>query len=355
MAMSLAKLDVELEDPLHTLDDLNSQGLEQLQEDIDSYIHIERRNNGNYLEFWTSLKEIVNAERRKRRSKDTGIHKAVMADVQQMFYGKTSVELKELQDDIRKSIRDGRRTDVEYWGLMETEVGLERCRAIVRETYDTLLEKQLEILGRLREELAKQKLEDAKLADDRPNQSSEYRFIDSGSAEASLQYGNVPDANNVPKTSAHRDAEYEGDDSEEKMNPRDEVQLPGSTYWWQDKYRPRKPQYFNRVKTGYDWNKYNSTHYDRDNPPPKVVQGYKFNIFFPDLIDNTVTPKYYLEAADQREFAIIRFHSGPPYEDIAFKIVNQEWDINRRAGFKCVFERGVLQLHFNFKRHWYRR
>jgi Cactus-binding C-terminus of cactin protein len=22
-----------------------------------------------------------------------------------------------------------------------------------------------------------------------------------------------------------------------------------------------------------------------DNPPPKVVQGYKFNIFYPDLID----------------------------------------------------------------------
>ena len=22
-----------------------------------------------------------------------------------------------------------------------------------------------------------------------------------------------------------------------------------------------------------------------DNPPPKIVQGYKFNIFYPDLID----------------------------------------------------------------------
>lgn len=44
------------------------------------------------------------------------------------------------------------------------------------------------------------------------------------------------------------------------------------TYWWHDKYRPRKPRYFNRVKTGYDWNKYNQTHYDHDNPPPKTVQ-----------------------------------------------------------------------------------
>ncbi|KAI3874416.1 hypothetical protein MKW92_012170 [Papaver armeniacum] len=28
----------------------------------------------------------------------------------------------------------------------------------------------------------------------------------------------------------------------------------------------------------YWWNKYNQTHYDHDNPPPKIVQGYKFNI-----------------------------------------------------------------------------
>lgn len=44
-------------------------------------------------------------------------------------------------------------------------------------------------------------------------------------------------------------------------------------YWWHDKYRPRKPKYFNRVHTGYEWNKYNQTHYDHDNPPPKVCYG----------------------------------------------------------------------------------
>ena len=35
---------------------------------------------------------------------------------------------------------------------------------------------------------------------------------------------------------------------------------------------------------GYDWNKYNQTHYDYDNPPPKTVHGYKFNILYHDLI-----------------------------------------------------------------------
>lgn len=51
-------------------------------------------------------------------------------------------------------------------------------------------------------------------------------------------------------------------------------------YMWSDKYRPRKPRYYNRVHTGYEWNQYNKKHYDVDNPPPKTVQGYKFNVLF---------------------------------------------------------------------------
>ena len=50
---------------------------------------------------------------------------------------------------------------------------------------------------------------------------------------------------------------------------------------WAGSYKPRKPRYFNRVQMGFEWNKYNQTHYDHDNPPPKVVQGYKFNVLLP--------------------------------------------------------------------------
>ena len=88
-------------------------------------------------------------------------------------------------------------------------------------------------------------------------------------------------------------------------------------YWWHDKYRPRKPKYFNRVHTGYEWNKYNQTHYDHDNPPPKIVQGYKFNIFYPDLVDKSKAPTYTIEKdGNSTKTCIIRFHAGPPYEDI---------------------------------------
>eukprot|EP00928_Gymnodinium_smaydae_P089089 TRINITY_DN73090_c0_g1_i1.p1 TRINITY_DN73090_c0_g1~~TRINITY_DN73090_c0_g1_i1.p1 ORF type:complete len:661 (-),score=175.80 TRINITY_DN73090_c0_g1_i1:71-2053(-) len=135
-----------------------------------------------------------------------------------------------------------------------------------------------------------------------------------------------------------------------------EISLPTRNYDWEDKYRPRKPRFFNRVKTGYEWNKYNQTHYDHDNPPPKMVQGYKFNVFYPDLIDKTKAPNYYLEKdPTSEETCILRFHAGPPYEDVAFKIVNREWNLSTKFGFRVVFDRGVLQLYFNFKRWRYRR
>ncbi|XP_078377222.1 splicing factor Cactin-like isoform X2 [Oculina patagonica] len=135
------------------------------------------------------------------------------------------------------------------------------------------------------------------------------------------------------------------------------VPVTHKTYLWADKYRPRKPRFFNRVHTGYEWNKYNQTHYDSDNPPPKIVQGYKFNIFYPDLINKSEAPEYFLEQSpgDSKDFALLRFHAGPPYEDIAFKIVNREWEYSHRHGFRCQFQNNIFQLWFHFKRYRYRR
>ncbi len=121
------------------------------------------------------------------------------------------------------------------------------------------------------------------------------------------------------------------------------------------KFMLKKPLSFNRVKVGYEWNKYHQTHSDPDNPPPKSVQGYKFNIFYPHLIDRTRTPQFYLRPSDVTGTLLIKFHAGPPYEDIAFRILNKEWDLSEKRGFKCVFDRGILHLHFNFKKLRYKR
>ena len=104
---------------------------------------------------------------------------------------------------------------------------------------------------------------------------------------------------------------------------------------------------------GYEWNKYNQTHYDHENLPPKVVQGYKFNVFYPDLVDTTKAPTFRIERENGRKrgesFApagaedtcLIRFIAGPPYEDIAFRIVDKEWDYSakRERGFRSSFDK----------------
>ncbi|KAK4057670.1 hypothetical protein OIO90_001318 [Microbotryomycetes sp. JL221] len=135
-----------------------------------------------------------------------------------------------------------------------------------------------------------------------------------------------------------------------------EVEMARQSYSWEDKYRPRKPRYFNKVHTGYEWNKYNQTHYDSDNPPPKVVQGYKFNIFYPDLIDKSKAPQFrIIRNKKDDETATLLFSAGPPYEDIAFQVVNKPWERSHKRGFRSTFDRGVLQLHFNFQRQFYRK
>ena len=73
--------------------------------------------------------------------------------------------------------------------------------------------------------------------------------------------------------------------------------------------------------------------------------GYKFNIFYPDLIDKNTTPTYKLEnCPESKDFKIIRFIAGPPYEDIAFKIVNREWNNSYKGGFRNQFNNNILQL-----------
>lgn len=68
-----------------------------------------------------------------------------------------------------------------------------------------------------------------------------------------------------------------------------------------------------------------------DNPPPKVVQGYKFNIFYPDLIDKSKAPTYKIvKEPGNDETVLLHFSAGPPYEDVAFRIVNREWEFSHK-------------------------
>ncbi|KAL2953598.1 hypothetical protein AAZX31_19G173900 [Glycine max] len=339
-------------------------------------------------------------------AEERGLHSSVEPDVKKLLQGKTHAELEALRVHIESEMRTGTAKVVEYWEAILKHLHIYKAKACLKEIHAKLLRKHLQSLERPLED--EDKLENAHVMvpeeedteDDIKDESFSPEPIredqeaddEAGSFSPQLLHGDeneeaidpeedramlernrkavleeqqrrVQEAMAIKPAPSEDNFEMKAlkamgdmEDGDAVFGSGAEVNLDSQVYWWHDKYRPRKPKYFNRVHTGYEWNKYNQTHYDHDNPPPKIVQGYKFNIFYPDLVDKTKAPTYTIEKdGSNGETCIIRFHAGPPYEDIAFRIVNKEWEYSHKKGFKCTFERGILHVYFNFKRHRYRR
>ena len=307
-----------------------------------------------------------------------GVSRLVMADVVDMFEAKTSAELAALREQIAAKTRGGNVTDVEYWQHLLARLDVYRARAVLRETHREVVARQLDRLEataaaaaaaaaststhlampaaqatRSREEAYKEVLgvfgaergpgERADVAGDDEDDDDFANYDDSGIPGMGIDRG---EAFNEPVPLPPR-----AQDQREQQEARASWALLG------DKYRPRKPKCFNRVFAGYDWSRYNRTHYDHDNPPPKTVKGYKFNIFYPDLLDKTAAPTFYLEADPEgnKDYCLLRFHAGPPYEDIAFRIPNRPWERVPKFGYRCFFDKGILHLWFHFRRLRYRK
>jgi hypothetical protein len=93
-----------------------------------------------------------------------------------------------------------------------------------------------------------------------------------------------------------------------------------------------------------------------------VVFGYKFFLHYPDLLDKTKPPFFRLQEDPNpplgysEETEMIVFCAGPPYQDVAFRIVKQEWEHNHNYGYKSEFkDTGILHLWFNFTRKKYQK
>ena len=374
----LETLETNLEEPYSLLKDLKLNELQELLIDVDAFRRLEKeaaassdgggegknitggeRGENTVIQYWDAIHTVTLDEIQfLKTGGDNGGHASLVKDICDMFNGQSMDALLQMKSDIEQKLRGsgpggGPRfdtngvVDTDYWTMVLDQLKVHLAKMELSEIHSKMLVRQLEKLEVKREELQRKALSGEETVDTK----KEATFVNDDNPAAAampLPQGVEPDFGNL----------------EEELGLNDEIDLSimnadGTTqqlnYAWQNKYRPRKPRYFNRVKTGYDWNAYNRTHFDHDNPPPKIVQGYKFNVFYPDLIDKTKTPQYFLERADRDDFCILRFSAGPPYEDVAFKIINRQWNKSRKRGFRCTFERGVLSLYFNFAGHWYRR
>ncbi|GKY99367.1 hypothetical protein MPSEU_000891500 [Mayamaea pseudoterrestris] len=336
---AVESLEAEMEPPYSLLQKLKLEELHSLLVDVEAFQVLEattsvpsavvnkHSDTNTVLEYWKALNVVAQDEINFLKSGGAkGSHASMVSDVQKIFAGQSAADLTKMQSEVVERIKShaaDAEFDLRYWKFVLEQLVVHLAKSELADMHNKMLARQLEHLEMKRAKLA------ANLASEEDAEGPQNIDIDEqadGLGEMDEEFGST-----------------------------EELQLVTKKYSWQDKYRPRKPRYFNRVRSGWDWNKYNQVHFDKDNPPPKVVQGYKFNLFYPDLIDPSKTPTFFLERADSDDFCIIRFHAGPPYEDVAFKIINREWNRSRKRGYKCSFERGVLSLYFNFKSHWYRR
>ncbi|KAI0562549.1 cactin [Gracilaria domingensis] len=288
------------------------------------------------LEFWKCVRVCVKDRLGQLNASREGMPDAVASDVELLLQGKPISKLRDMETEIDMKLKNGDEGDGAFGEVDFWQAALAKIRARIAAVRLKEITEMLSIERRER---------DAKKPKEEKNSES--------TNEAQHKSQNIGEDERLQAEGLRH---LPGEDDEEEF--KDEVEAPegkSGTYAWNDKYRPRKPKYFNKVLSGYRWTKYNRTHYDHDNPPPKTVQGYMFNIFYPDLMDPSKTPTYTIHKTNNADVVIITFHSGPPYQDIAFKIVNRPWVTSHRRGYRCSFDKGVLQLWFNFDRYYYRR
>ncbi|GER41938.1 cactin [Striga asiatica] len=404
--------EVEINEPYMVFKGLTVKEMEELHDDIKLHLDLDRA-TPTHIKYWEALLVVSEWELAEARKKDAserarvrgeqlppemigqerGLHSSVEADVRNLLQGKTFGELEALQSQIESQMRSGTAKVVEYWEAILKRLHIYKAKACLKEIHAKMLRTRLERLETTQSEgennkdeltveldekdsdqeiegsISPMPLMEAEVSDEEElvgsysplqlhGDENEENAIDPEEDKAILERRRnaVLEERRIQELSLRPTAHPEDNFEKSAMKSMGAMEEGDVVYWWHDKYRPRKPKYFNRVHTGYEWNKYNQTHYDHDNPPPKIVQGYKFNIFYPDLVDKSKAPIYTIEKdGDSSETCIIRFHAGPPYEDIAFRIVNKEWEYSHKKGFKCTFERGILHVYFNFKRYRYRR
>ncbi|KAI0521485.1 mid region of cactin-domain-containing protein [Xylaria bambusicola] len=353
--------------PTAVIEALSEAEATELDSEIASYHTLET--NARNREYWTALRSLVTDHKLKLKplAPEGRAVSAVTSDVDKILGPKSLQQLEKLEGQIQAKLRSDEVMDTDYWEQLLKSLQVYKAKARLRKICDLIRDNQLKLLAKIDPDKA------AGLAAGNINAQPSLKDQFTVSAAINRPKPAVPSSSSTssapPGTarfafSANEDfsqatkALYErevarGVNEDEEIFTAEETVSGMTKPQWADKYRPRKPRYFNRVQMGYEWNKYNQTHYDHDNPPPKVVQGYKFNIFYPDLIDKTKAPTFKiirehgrrkgesLAPAGEEDTCLIRFISGPPYEDIAFRIVDREWDYSAKKdrGFKSSFDK----------------
>lgn len=367
-----ADIDIDVPAPGDVIKSLDMTQISELDSDIASY-HVLETNPRN-REYWKALQTLCQDRKLKLnpRGGEERVVSSVSDDIDKILGPKTYEQLEALEKQIKAKLNSNEDIDTDYWEQLLRSLLVWKARAKLSKVYEAIKQSRTEQLkGRDPSKARASKSStdgsstvqqpDASTGEPEGNaafaSSSSRNDVSAPPGTARFSQTGNEDFSQVTKALYDREV-ARGVDENEEIFTAEETVANATKPQWSDKYRPRKPKYFNRVQMGYDWNKYNQTHYDYDNPPPKVVQGYKFNIFYPELIDKTKAPTFKIirehgrrrgesfAAAGEDDTCLIRFIAGPPYEDIAFRIVDREWDYSAKKdrGFKSSFDKVCTYL-----------
>ena len=371
--------DISVPDPITVVEELSLSDIHEVEADITSYHTLET--NSRFKGYWKALLSLLSHQRIKLnpQSHEGRVMSSVGDDINRILAPKTYQQLEQLEKQIKTKLQSNEDIDIDYWEQLLRSLQAWKAKATIKKLNEAVEEARKSLPPAQSAEKPSTAAAQAATAAMSRSETSRNSVI-SSSASTNPPPGTARfdqgDDGSSPATNALFDREAaRGMSENEEVFAAEEALPSASQPQWTDKYKPRKPRYFNRVQMGYEWNKYNQTHYDHDNPPPKVVQGYKFNIFYPELIDKTKAPTFKIirehgrkrgesfAAAGEEDTCLIRFIAGPPYEDIAFRIVDREWDYSakRERGFKSsfdkvspsrVFQSSRVQLPFEGYRTW---
>ncbi|KPM36477.1 hypothetical protein AK830_g10102 [Neonectria ditissima] len=364
-----ADFDMDVPAPADLIKSLDAAQIAELDPEIASY-HILETNARN-REYWKALQTLC-ADRNTKLNpgRDERVVSSVSDDIDKILAPKTHEQLEGLEKQIKAKLQSNEDIDTDYWEQLLRSLLVWKARAKLSQVYEAIKTSRINQLRESNPAKAEALDQGLPITDTSTStvptpstlqgEASRQAVVSASSHKATAappgtqRFSRADDEDFSQATKALYDREVaRGVDENEEIFTSEEAVVSTTTSQWSDKYRPRKPRYFNRVQMGYDWNKYNQTHYDHDNPPPKVVQGYKFNIFYPELIDKTKAPTFKIirehgrrrgesfAAAGEEDTCLIRFIAGPPYEDIAFRIVDREWDYSAKKdrGFKSSFDK----------------
>ena len=229
------------------------------------------------VDYWEGLLKELIVWKSKGKLRD--MHEVVLNNRLEQLRRKQRDEAVRLQDEIKYALHAPAAKEV----AEEEEEDMEIEEEIVQEDWDTTLEPTM--MSRIPEELRGAEIVEE--GEDRerlvclflPHQFeleltfvSQYaqrrsvvqtRFVTKRSKLVAAPVVTV----DAPKPAVGKDEEIyqaavgQGFDEEEELFNM-EVEMSKQAYTWEDKYRPRKPRYFCKIHSGFEWNKYAQTHYE---------------------------------------------------------------------------------------------